>query len=183
MKFKAIILTILLIIFISSAWGFNGERKGFVFGGGLGYAPLIKTSPELHGDQNSGLGLNSLVGYAWDDQNMIVFEGNVSAFAQKDSNLTIAQGFYGAAWYHYFGTAGKSAFTTAGIGLYMYRVDETTDQNDMGNDMGLAILLGGGYEFARHWQIGAYFSFGKTSEGPYDYNHSNLNLLISTVAF
>lgn len=179
MKFKSLILSILLIIFVSSAWGFDGERKGLVFGGGLGYAPLIKKSPEPNGKTNSGLGINSLIGYAWDYQNMIVFEGNINAFALKDSNLTMAQGFYGATWYHYFGPAGKSVYTTAGLGLYYYRVDETNETNNMG----LAILIGCGYEFARHWQVGAYFSLGRTSKGSYDYDHSNLNLLINTVAF
>jgi len=174
MKFKAIILTILLIIFISSAWGFNGERKGFVFGAGFGYAPLIF---ELHGESNSGLGMNSLIGHAWDNHNMIVYEANISAFNFGYSHGSIfeAHGFAGAVWYHYFGTAGKSLYTTAGIGFYRYGDDD--------KDSGLAILLGGGYEFARHWQIGAYFSFGKTSEGQFDYDHSNFNLLISTVAF
>ena len=183
MKFKSLIISILLVILVSSAWGFNGERKGFVLGGGLGFAPLIKTSSGSNGNTKAGLGLNGLIGYAWDNHNMIVYEGNVSAFIKKDSNLTIAQGFNGAVWYRYFGSTGKSAYTTAGIGLYNYRVDETTDANDMGNDMGLAILIGGGFEFARHWQVGAYFSLGKTSEGSTDYNHSNLNLIISTVAF
>jgi len=90
----------------------------------------------------------------------------------------VAQGFNGAAWYHYFGATGSSVYITAGIGLYNYRID-----NNNAADLGLAILFGGGFEFAHHWQAGVYCSFGRTSTGPYNYEHSNLNLLISTVAY
>ncbi len=180
MKLRLVILSILLIIFASSAWGFNGERKGFVLGGGLGFAPIVKTTLGSLEDNKSGVGAHLLIGHAWDDYNMIVYEGNVSVYAISGyyEDITVGQGCDAAVWYHYFGETGKTAFTAAGIGLYRYMVD-----GENATDAGLAILLGGGFEFSRHWQFGAYISFGKTSSGSLDLDHTNLNILISTVAF
>ncbi len=180
MKFKLFILLILLIVFVSSAWGFNCERRGCVLGGGLGFSPLIKTTLAQLEDKNSGIGLNLLIGHAWDDHNMLVYEGNVSGYVESGyySDITVTQGFDGGVWYHYFGPTGKSAFSAVGIGLYQYQIE-----GEDAADVGLAILLGGGFEFARHWQVGGYLSFGNTSIGPLDLKHTNLNILISTVAF
>ncbi len=178
MKFKLLTLSILLVIFVSSAWGFNGERNGFVLGGGLGFAPIITTSVASDSDTKAGFGFNFLIGHAWDDHNMIVYEGNASGYVAEYSNRRVITGFDGFGWYHYFGTAGKSAYTIVGVGVYQYLIEEYE-----ANASGFAILLGGGFEFSRHWQIGGYFLFGKTSRGSLDYDHSNFNLLISTVAF
>jgi len=191
MKFISLILLILLIISATSAWGFNGERKGFVLGGGLGIAPIIKTTLGSLEDKKSGIGLNLLIGYAWDDQNMIVLEGNGGSFSLNNSKGTVTQGFSGAAWYHYFGPAGKSTYAIVGLGSYVYESKEIFEPDYFGSlfyitrshNMGLAILIGGGFEIARHWQVGGYISFGKTSDGPIDFNHTNFNILISTVAF
>jgi hypothetical protein len=90
----------------------------------------------------------------------------------------VLQNFDGAVWYHYFGLPGKSAFTATGLGIYSMKVEDYD-----ANDVGFGMLLGGGYEFARHWQFGGYLSFGKTSAGGWDYKHTHINVLISTVAF
>ncbi len=73
MKIISLWAVFLTLSIISTAYGFNGERKGFVLGGGLGLAPLIKTSTRTDVDNNSGVGLNLLIGHAWDEQNMIVY--------------------------------------------------------------------------------------------------------------
>ncbi len=178
MRLRIAVLVIVFLGFATMASGFNGERKGFVLGGGIGFAPVIKTSVLSSKDESSGLGVNLLIGYAWDDKNMIVYEGNASGFTIENTDLTVTQGYYGANWYHYFGPAGRSAFTAIGIGIYQYKIEKFD-----ANDPGFAVIFGGGFEFARHWQVGGYLSFGKTSFGPWEFDHTNFNILISTVAF
>jgi len=189
MKMRTIILTAMILGLVSSAFGFNGLRKGFVLGGGLGFAPTsswkgdvidASTLQIVKADESkAGVGLNFIIGYAWDEQNMIVYEGNVTGWkSDLFGDQSISQGYNGAAWYHYFGTPGRSAFTTAGLGFYVFDV-ENYDANDLGG----AILLGAGYEFARHWQIGGYLGFGKTSDPGGDFEHAHFNILVSGVAF
>lgn len=187
MKTTTIITMLLAIFLVSTVAGFDGHRKGFVLGGGLGFAPVARWSVEedfigrtvlsFH-ETKAGVGVNLLIGYAWDEKNMIVYEGNAVGFSSEAYDQTAAQGYNGGSWYHYFGPTGKSAFTVAGLGLYSFDV-EHHDQHDPGFGM----LLGGGYEFARHWQVGGYFSFGLTSADDLDYHHTSLSVLVSGVAF
>ena len=178
----------------SSALAFDGNRKGFVLGGGLGIAPAITVSADLKAtiedvgeltiygveDTRAGAAVHFVIGYAWDNHNMVVYEGNGAAF--EDNDVVVSQSFNGASWYHYFGPIGRSAFTVAGLGLYGFDTDKT-DRADYGGGM----LLGGGYEFSPHWQVGGYLSFGQTSysEGiaKLDLKHSTLSILISGIAF
>lgn len=172
----------LLIVMLSSAYSFDNVRKGLVLGGGVGFAPYAKWELEelsIIEDNSSGFGLNLLVGYAWDNNNMIVYEGNVVAY--ESIGINIVQGFNGAAWYHYFGPAGKTFYTTVGLGVYVFDPEDLKQ-----NDFGGAILLGGGYEFSPHWHVGAYLSYGKTKDPDFDaidYKHTNFSILVGGVAF
>jgi len=170
--------------------GFDGLRKGFVLGGGLGFSPVAKWSVDesipgfgtLKGDESkTGVGAQLLIGYAWDESNMIVWESNVTAYESEDWDETLGQGIGGASWYHYFGLPGKSAFTTVGLGVYIWDNSVLSDLEEI--DPGFGLLFGGGYEFARHWQVGGYLSFGKTSWVILDFEHVHFNILVSGVAF
>lgn len=180
---RLVMITLMAVLFMATtACAFDGMRKGFVLGGGLGVAATADWELDFSGvsfsEDGSGLGLHVLIGYAWDEQNMIVYEGNVASWKSDLIDETIAQGFNGAAWYHYFGPVGKSFFTAAGVGFYVFKVDTYED-----NDPGFGLLLGGGYEFARHVQVAAYFSTGKTEDSGVDFNHTHFNILLSAVAF
>jgi len=180
---KTLFLTLLVLLLVSSASAFNGERQGFVLGGGLGFAPMAKMSLDdfEEDESNSGFGLNFIIGYAWDEYNMIVYEGNVCSYTSSEilNDLTVAQGFNGASWYHYFGPSGMSFFTAVGIGFCVMEIedyDETIDYK-------VGFLIGGGYEFTRHVQVGAYFSSGGTAVEGVDITNSHFSVLVSAVAF
>ena len=180
---RLVLITLVAVLFMAAtACAFDGMRKGFVLGGGLGLAATADWEFDFLGESfsedGSGLGAHLVIGYAWDEQNMIVYEGNVASWNSDLLDEAIAQGFNGASWYHYFGPVGKSFFTVAGIGFYVFNVETYED-----NDPGFALLLGGGYEFARHIQVAAYFSKGKTSDPIVDFDHTHFNILVSAVAF
>ena len=193
MKKVFVILAIFLLLLSSTGFAFDGSRKGFVLGGGLGLAPVAKWEGDpipwfmtKYDESRVGLGLNLLIGYAWDEFNMIVYEGNMVAY-QSDLlyNVDIIQGFNGAAWYHYFGPQGKTFFSTVGLGVYTFDLEWQYENVTVSgsNDPGIALMIGGGYEFARHFQAGLYVSTGKTTEPHYDYEHAHLSILVSAVAF
>ncbi len=106
---KHLIATFIIVLLASSAWSFDGNRKGFVLGGGLGFAPTAKweiDGASIFSESAPGLGINLLIGYAWNENNMIVYEGNAVGYKPKITNTDLLQGFYGASWYHYFGSNG-----------------------------------------------------------------------------
>lgn len=182
MKRLVMIVLVAVLFMATTACAFDGLRKGFVLGGGLGLNVTAEYEVDIPGfyisEDGSGFGLHLVIGYAWDEQNMIVYEGNVTGWKSDLIGVDIAQGFNGASWYHYFGPSGKSFFTAAGLGFYVFNADTYED-----NDPGFGLLLGGGYEFARHWQVAAYFSSGKTEDSGVDFDHTHLNILVSGIAF
>jgi hypothetical protein len=186
MKKHSLLVMVAMVLLAAQTFAFDGQRHGFVLGGGLGFAPISRWSLADNqytfggkaSESRPGVGINLMIGYAFDDQNMLVYEGNATGYSSKLNDKIATQGMDSFSWYHYFGPTGKSAFTTAGIGLYSFDVENAGDFSN-----GLGFLLGGGYEFARHWQVGAYLGFGRTSQAEADFNHVHLNLLISTVAF
>jgi hypothetical protein len=186
MKGKLLVAGLVLsLVATSSAMAFDGRRKGFVLGGGLGLAPVAswnEAGPSYE-DTGVGAGFNLLTGYAWDEFNMIVYEGNIAVYRSEIGGIdfTAYQGTNGASWYHYFGPTGRTFFTVAGIAFYIFNGD--VSGMSFKNDPGFGGLVGGGYEFARHWQVGAYFSAGTTTEPGYDYTHFHVNALVSGVAF
>ncbi|MFH2048728.1 MAG: hypothetical protein ABIJ12_04705 [bacterium] len=188
---QSILLTVLLFILTSTSYSFDGQRKGFVLGGGLGICAVSHWSVNVDfydldvadaNEERVGLGLHILIGGSFDEHNMLIYESNVSGFNSELLNESIGQGFSGAAWYHYFSSAGNSAFTALGLGFYQFKVGDYDATNPGG-----ALLLGAGYEFSRHWQIGAYLTFGKTTESAFglnaDFEHANLSILISGIAY
>lgn len=159
---------------------FDGQRKGFILGGGLGLAPLVKSKISEGSNsvsfEKSGAGVHLFIGYGWDNKNLILYEGNVAGFESNSS--TIAQGIDAISWYHYFGPMGKSFFSTVGAGLYSYDEDGPFEFESKAG-----VLLGGGYEFNKHWQVGQYISAGKTESRGVDTDHTTVSVLVSGVAF
>jgi hypothetical protein len=191
MKGKLLVTGLVLsLVVTSSAMAFDGRRKGFVLGGGLGLAPIATWEGDLGNisdfeDTGIGGGLQILIGYAWDEFNMIVYEGNGVAYESEVFivDFTAYQGFTGASWYHYFGPSGRTFFTVVGIGFYFFEGEFEHTNVTFENDPGGGVLFGGGYEFARHWQVAGFVSAGRTSEPGIDYDHTHVNVLVSGVAF
>ncbi len=187
MKRLFIPTVIFLLALATSVSAFDGNRKGFVLGGGLGFGPSAKVTVSVGSisasDENSGLAIDFLIGYAWDEQNMIVFLRDGIIYSEEMSHSTtisIVQGFSGIGYFHYFGEVGKSFFITGGLGLQDWT---SLDENYSSPDPGVGLLLGGGYEFTRHLQVYSSLSFGKTSEGSFKNDHSQFIIVISAVAF
>ena len=184
---KLTLMTLVAVMLLSAgAMAFDGNRKGFVLGGGIGFAPTIKVEVEDDGDwNNAGVSAHIVIGYAWDEKNMLVYESNGAAFEETmfGEDVMFSQSIGAASWYHYFGESGKTFYTVVGLGLMVGDTDETD-----ATDPGAGILLGGGYEFSRHWQVGLYLASGKSSVGDAfwgdtDLTHTTLSLLVSGIAF
>jgi hypothetical protein len=183
---KYVVLVMILVLCAASAFGFDGARKGFVIGGGigLGYATVsVNDVPGAETLTNFGGALDFLIGYAWDEQNMIVFLRDGVIYSEETvfgGSLTLAQGFSGVGYYHYFGLPGKSFFLTGGLGLQDWTPLESGYE---ANDYGFGILGGGGYEFTPHVQVYGSLSFGQTSDIFADYTHFQFQIGVSAVAF
>jgi len=174
---------VIVLAVASPSMAFNGKRKGFVLGGGLGVAPVARIESEGIDESRVGFASNFLIGYGWDEQNLLVFEGNGTTFKpDTDLDVTFSQGFAGPTWYHYFKPVAPTFFTVAGVGFYSFWYDIEDGEEDS-NDSGLGLMGGVGYEFARHWQVSFVVNGGKTDGPINDVTHLNVEVLIGGVAF
>ncbi len=177
-------LCVVIVLAVATpSYAFNGMRKGFVLGGGLGVAPVARIEVGSYDESRVGGAANFLIGYGWDEQNLLVFEGNGTSYKPDiGPDAMFSQGFGGPAWYHYFKPVARTFFTVVGVGFYSFSYDIEDGEEDS-NDSGLGLMGGVGYEFARHWQVSFVVNGGKT-DGPFnDATHLNVEFLIGGVAF
>ena len=195
MKWFIITSLSLLTTFSAGLCG-DDRRRGLVYGGGIGMAPLSDFTVDNRKESDWGLGINGLIGFGWDERNLFVFEIN-DAYRHSDYYSEIGErtgflwsgpgthgaqnilvGYLGFAWYHYFGPVGKSAFTSIGVGWY------ALSPSSLGpNDLGSGYLIGGGYEFAPHLQVGGYYSFGHTRDSWITLDHQQITILVTYIRY
>ncbi len=179
---------IILLLLAASSKAFDGKRKGFILGGGLGVGPYARVSVNgADGNwDHTGLGFNLLIGYAWDERNMLVYLRDIVLYLRDietglgASTDLQALGFLGVGYFHYFGPVGRSAYFCVGLG-HQDGFSEFAEHTY--SHSGLGFLVGGGYEFARHIQAHASASFGRTEGPDDDYNHMQIVVTVSAVAF
>jgi hypothetical protein len=115
-----------------------------------------------------------------------VFEADFAYYKTTIHGIdaTAYQGYIGPSWYRYSGRPGRALFLTIGYAGYrfLYRYGSSNDL--YGHGGGVAQRIGGGYEFARHFQAGVYLSTGLTFDADgFTYEHFTANIMVSGVAF
>ena len=192
-----IFLLILSLQFAAPTSAFDGKRKGFVIGVGLGFTPFVRWSATYMGshfhDDNAGLVEDLIIGYGLDERNLLTLEANLTAHGSEHFDRRVVQGFAGLSWYHYYGVQGRSFFSVAGMGLYrlvaimfgdIYICINCPDTSPpFDNATGIGYLLGGGYEFARHIQVALYLAGGKPSERGQHYGSTHVAITLTAIAF
>jgi len=187
MLFRICVASIAVLIMLSGAVeAFDGNRKGFILGGGMGIGPSTKLKIINEYDKNElGFAVNIMVGYAWNNKNILCFEYNANHFWPpafgSDTALSV---FSSPVWYHYYGDEGKSLFSAVGWGRHGLAIEKN------GSARGLGFLFGGGYEFKKHFQVGIYYSGGNvttnccsgtSSDGSYYVDR--LNVILTLVLY
>ena len=137
-------------VLVLVAWGapspaeaFDGSRKGFVLGFGAGYGSL--NAQEFVHDHTSGLATRLEVGVGLDDRWMMHYAGKQVLDPGEDSHVQFLP-MVGVT--HYLKSEAGSLLLTAGGGVSL--LGEHGQENPLG---GRALFVGGGYEFARHWNV------------------------------
>jgi hypothetical protein len=155
----AVLAFVLVMVTVSAAAAFNGQRKGFILGGGFGfgstsYTQTLKMNGEsMTSDRENKGAFNSdfRIGYAPSDQLAIYYGSKVAWFGftnAYDDDVTVSSGVSSLSFSYYLNTTAPSAYFNGGIGLSSWALPFEDDAPDPWNGFG---LLGGvGYEFSRH---------------------------------
>lgn len=146
---------ILIIASAGRASGWDGQRKGFILGAGLG--PGFTTYSRANGDTSrenrASLGYEWKIGYAFNDIVHLYFAHKGSSFratGENDEQVTATGDIFGVGASYFFRPGAPSIFVAGGIGMTAWRTPFVSEDNDRHGGGG---FLGGGYEFSRHISI------------------------------
>ena len=163
------LIACLTLCIATGASAFDGNRKGFILGGGLGLGltsftqtvEFLGTSTTSDRENKFAVMTDFKIGYGATEQVLIYYMSKVSWFSIENvygNNVTIANGFGGAGVAYYFKPTGPSPYISGGLGMstWMLPFEEGAD-----TWVGFGLVVGGGYEFSRHYSIEGNLAWGK----------------------
>lgn len=159
MKLRTCSVVLLSFLVLSSQLlAFDGQRKGFILGGGIGGGYLHYTEPFL-GLNKFAVATNFKIGYAPSNTLEIYYINSASWFAFADTTFII--GVSGVGLTKYLNPNGTGFFVCGGIGVSVLQALESGAHSTTG-----AGFLGGvGYEFAKHWNLQADVAYTTMESG------------------
>ena len=169
---------------------FDGQRKGFVLGGGGGYSPYIHWSRNVDNvSQNlTGPNIQIIIGYGWNNANTLVYQAPPNFASSDELQQNIFQGVWAVRWYHYFrvqenkfAVRGKKWYSMVGVGRSVFNAGCNLSTSIRA--VGWGFVAGVGYEFIPHLQAGVTFMAGWGSDEGYDYSHQTLALTLTALAY
>ncbi len=155
------------LILASQLSAFDGQRKGFILGGGIGGGSLSLGMDVYH--VNTGVfATNFIIGYAPSASLEIYYTNNISWFSDGGENNYL--GVTGAGVTKYLKREGKGLYICGGIGLSVRTLYSNT---------GFGALAGIGYDVAKHWRIQ-----GEVMFADIDQHHSwSFRATLNVIAF
>jgi hypothetical protein len=168
-----IAILISLLMLSGNAHAFDGHRKGFVLGGGVGFAPVAdyqRTEVDVKTTQSS-ISFDLIIGHGISDRDLLLIDYRLAPYSVKDvPELDVVQGFLGITWHHYFLATNKSLFSSVGLGRVLLATmdlrrsrtpSKLFDDHWNSSGSGWGMTLGLGYQFARRLEISSNWSMGK----------------------
>ena len=186
---QLVIIACLILGIAASASAFDGQRKGFILGGGLGFGlPSFTQTVEAMGEKETSdrenkaaLQTNFMIGLGATEQVLIYYSNRVSWFGIENvfgDNVTIMDGLGGVSVAYYFQPTAPSPFILGTVGLSIWDAPfEEGSEAWYGGGFG----IGGGYEFSRHYFVEADLMWGKPSkeEGGIDASSNALTIRVT----
>lgn len=175
MRNTSVLYTLIILMVIgnaSNAFCWDGQRKGFILGFGLGSGLTSYTqSVEYSGfsttsDRENKLPINTdfRIGYAPDKQFSIFYVNKVSWFGLDNAfgdNVTIANGVGGLGFSYFLLESCPSIYYTGSIGVSSWN---TPFEEGSEAWTGFGLSFGWGYEFSPHFTFENVVSWGKPSK-------------------
>lgn len=171
----ALLTTAIVLIGAQEGRAFDGARRGFVLGGGMG-GGMTTFEQELtidfltleSGRENKAAVFTDVhIGGGLSDTLVLTYTARVSWFSLSTlaGDVTIASGVGVVALTKYARTSAPSRFVRGGVGFSSWDTPFESDSGD--TPTGLGALLTFGYEFRPHWavELGATWGVPKIQEG------------------
>jgi hypothetical protein len=146
------------------------QREGFILNLGVGGAAV--TSKPDHAEAESwtdfAVGTDFKIGYAPSDQLLVYYSNDVAFSGSSDLEYgddgILANGLTALGATYFLRPGERSFFVDGAVGLSS-RNFISTDGAESHQDSGWGFAIGGGYEFAPHWLLGADLIIGTLDPG------------------
>jgi len=167
--FEILIIVGILLSITTTVYPWDGERKGFILGGGLGFGITSYKDTLWEGDERQTKGTlmtDFKIGYAKNNQVAFYFTNKTSWFSRDfettgiSSNERILSALTGGGITYFVNPSARSLFVSGGFGVLSWSADMTTSHN------GAGFFVGGGYEFAKYFNAEFNLIYGQ----PYNPN-------------
>jgi len=181
-KIKVLAAISMLLFAYSNIYSFDGERNGFILGGGIGGGYLSNSfSYESYStNDNRGVFLtNFKIGYAPSNTLEVYYISKVSWWGETDINYALGLSAIAVSFYTDKETE-TGLFISGGLGLSTLSAPFETDVE---SSNGFGVFGGAGYEFASHWNVEADIFYSAISESGVDMNSFGVQLTINVLAF
>ena len=171
------------LAFASGVSAFDGQRKGFILGFGLGAGMTSfeydmedmgykiesdgLTKFGVHTDFKIGAGLNEQVQLYWSAKVAFFSVGEMTFTvpeldqeAEADIDATVAHGIGGLGITYFFQPVAPSPYIVGTIGFSSW---QTPFESGSPTWIGFGLAVGMGYEFAPHWSVEGTLTYGSPS--------------------
>lgn len=175
----------------SSIFAFDGERQGFILGGGLGgaFVSYTTTSSYLPESVSKDIGaIHSVfkIGYAPSNVFEIYYISKVSWWSgvntegyYDDQLQTLGLAAVGAS-YHLNNESNEGWFMSGGFGLSSLL---TLSFNSGDGYSGFGLYGGAGYEFIEHWSVQLDLIYSSVSNSDVDVSSVSISITINGLAY
>ena len=173
--------TLFVVMCIQDAGAFDGHRRGFTIGFGLGWGAVTHFSVvgKDFGETSNSLTAVLPIGYGLSDVDIIAFLPAPSFFkSEKLYGARSMQGLWSIRWYHFLKPTGRSPFLSVGAGRVLFS-SRYRDLSAYGPGVGASV----GYELFRHVTLDLEYFHGWTSEGDDKFSHDNLSFVLTAWAY
>lgn len=172
----------LLVLANTNVFSFDGERNGFILGGGVGGGYLsnsFKYSSYSTND-NRGVFLTDFkIGYAPSNILEVYYVSKVSWWGKTDINYALGLSALAVSYYT-DNEKETGLFISGGLGLATLSAPFDTDVE---SSNGFGVFGGVGYEFAAHWNVELDVLYSTISENEADLNSFGVRVTINVLAY
>jgi len=163
------LIACLTLCVATSASAFDGNRKGFILGGGLGLGLTSFTQTvEFMGMSTTSDRENKFavmtdfkIGYGATEQVLVYYTNKVSWFSLENvygDNVIIVNGVGGVGMTYFFQPVTPSPYIMGGLGLSTWNAPFEEGSEAW---YGFGLAVGAGYEFSRHYSIEVNLTWGE----------------------
>lgn len=163
------LIACLTLCIATGASAFDGNRKGFILGGGLGLGltsftqtlEFPDTSVTSDRENKFAVMTDFKIGYGATEQVLVYYTNKVSWFSLENvlgENVIIVNGVGGVGMTYFFQPVAPSPYILGELGLSIWNAPFEEGSEAW---YGFGLAVGAGYEFSRHYSVEVNLTWGK----------------------